>query len=202
MVNTLKYITAITELLAKNKDKLNELDQAIGDGDHGTNIVRGFEACLKNKDKFTEQSTYDADLMLCSQSLMSQVGGSSGPLLGVSFMKLSAAFKGQAKITNQIFAKGLENACAGISMFGGQSKVGDKTMLDALIPAANALKNSQSETLDFAAASAAATKGANSTIDLIAKKGRASYLGERSVGHMDPGACSVSLIFQALAEVK
>lgn len=202
MKNTTKYISAIADLLKKNKAKLNELDQNIGDGDHGTNVVRGFEACLKNKAKFTDKSTYDADLMICSQSLMSQVGGSSGPLLGVSFMKLSAALKGQKQITNTIFAKGLEDACAGISQFGGKSKLGDKTMLDALIPAAKAMKTSKSKTLDFGAASQAATKGAESTINLVAKKGRASYLGERSKGHMDPGACSVSLIFQALAGVK
>jgi dihydroxyacetone kinase-like protein len=197
-MNITKYLQNILSELQANKDKLNELDAAIGDGDHGSNVVRGFEAVLAQASQFTETSPIEKDLMVCAQQLMSKIGGSSGPLLGSAFMALSMSLKGKTSFTNAEFGAALSAAADKIGMLG-KSHAGEKTMLDALIPAADAMKNS-SAPLDFSIAYTAAQKGAEDTIPLLATKGRASYLGERSRGHMDPGACSIALIFKGLTK--
>jgi dihydroxyacetone kinase-like protein len=197
-MNITKYLQNVLSELQTNKDKLNELDAAIGDGDHGSNVVRGFEAVLAQASQFTESSPIEKDLMVCAQQLMSKIGGSSGPLLGSAFMALSMSLKGKTSFTNADFGAALSSATDKIGMLG-KSHAGEKTMLDALIPAATAMKSS-SGPLDFSVAYTAAQKGADDTIPLLATKGRASYLGERSKGHMDPGACSVALIFKGLAQ--
>jgi dihydroxyacetone kinase-like protein len=194
-----KYIQSIVDTLVANEAKLNDLDAEIGDGDHGSNIVRGFKAVLSQASSFTKESPIEKDLMTCAQQLMSKIGGSSGPLLGSAFMALATAFKGKITINNQDVANGLEMAFNRISQLG-KSKVGEKTMLDALFPTISAMKNTNGQ-LDFSQAALVAQQAAEATIPMLATKGRASYLGERSIGHMDPGACSISLIFLALTKV-
>ncbi|MDR3257462.1 MAG: dihydroxyacetone kinase subunit L [Mycoplasmataceae bacterium] len=194
-----KYIQSIVNILQQNESRLNDLDAAIGDGDHGSNVVRGFKAILEQTNQFTESSLIEKDLMVCAQQLMSKIGGSSGPLLGSAFMALSISFKGKNTFTNQDIANGLQLALDRISQLG-KSTVGEKTMLDALSPAIQAMKNATGD-LNFKPAAIAAQQGAEATIPLKATKGRASYLGERSIGHMDPGACSIALIFEGLCNV-
>lgn len=198
MTETLKYIQSISDELIANESKLNQLDAAIGDGDHGSNVVRGFKAILAQSSQFTTNSTLDKDLMVCAQQLMSKIGGSSGPLLGSAFLALSMSFKNKTSITKQDVIDALTKAFEKICQLG-QSKIGEATMLDALYPAIEALK--QSSSLDFKVAADAAQKGADNTIQMRATKGRASYLGERSVGHMDPGACSSALMFKAISNI-
>ncbi|MDR2369398.1 MAG: dihydroxyacetone kinase subunit L [Mycoplasmataceae bacterium] len=195
-----KYMQSIINTLSANESKLNDLDAAIGDGDHGSNILRGFKAVLEQSHNFTKESLIEKDLMLCAQQLMSKIGGSSGPLLGSAFMALSVALKNKTIFTNQDIAQGLQMAFDRISQLG-KSKIGEKTMLDAIYPAIKAMDVTQDK-LDFTAAARAADDGAIATIPMLATKGRASYLGERSIGHMDPGAYSVALIFSALTKVQ
>ncbi|MDR1234472.1 MAG: dihydroxyacetone kinase subunit L [Mycoplasmataceae bacterium] len=195
-----KYIQSISAELTAHESELNNLDAAIGDGDHGSNVVRGFKAILDQSSQFTNDSLIEKDLMLCAQQLMAKIGGSSGPLLGSAFMALAVSLKGKTTFTNQDIALGLQAAFDRISQLG-KSRVGEKTMLDALAPSIEAMKNTTGS-LNFSNAYQAAKKGAESTISLLATKGRASYLGERSIGHMDPGACSMSLIFEALTKVE
>jgi dihydroxyacetone kinase-like protein len=194
-----KYIQSIVNVLSANEAQLNNLDAAIGDGDHGSNVVRGFKAILEQEHSFTKESLIEKDLMICAQQLMAKIGGSSGPLLGSAFMALSLAFKGKTTFSNQDIAQGLQMAFDRISQLG-KSKISEKTMLDALYPAITAMQNT-SKLLDFSQAAEAAKKGADATIPMLATKGRASYLGERSIGHMDPGACSIALIFSALTKL-
>ncbi|MDR0740057.1 MAG: dihydroxyacetone kinase subunit L [Mycoplasmataceae bacterium] len=196
-----KYIQSITNELINNESKLNALDTAIGDGDHGSNVVRGFKAILEQSSQFTKESLIEKDLMTCAQQLMSKIGGSSGPLLGSAFMALAISFKSKTTFTNKDLALGIQAAFDRISQLG-KSKLGEKTMLDAIHPTIDAFNNSNSNSLDFAQAATAANKGAEATIPMLAMKGRASYLGERSIGHMDPGAYSVALIFKALSETQ
>jgi dihydroxyacetone kinase-like protein len=197
-MNITSYLQNILSELQTNKDKLNELDAAIGDGDHGSNVVRGFEAVLTQASQFTEATPIEKDLMTCAQQLMSKIGGSSGPLLGSAFMALAMTLKGKTTFNNVDFGTALSAASDKIGALG-KSHAGEKTMLDALIPAADAMKNNPGA-LDFNIAYTAAQKGAETTIPMLATKGRASYLGERSKGHMDPGACSIALIFKGLAK--
>jgi dihydroxyacetone kinase-like protein len=197
MTAIISYLENIFHELDSNKDQLNALDAAIGDGDHGSNVVRGFQAILTQTTLFTSETTLDKDLMICATQLMSKIGGSSGPLLGSAFMAISMAVKGKTTFTNQDIGDALMAAVNKIQILG-KSHAGEKTMLDALIPAAKACQEGPA-TLDFNIAYEAAKQGANATIGMLATKGRASYLGERSIGHMDPGACSISLIFKGLA---
>lgn len=196
----IKYIQAICNELDENKEKLNQLDAAIGDGDHGTNICRGFHAILDSKSSFTNSSTWAADLMTCATVLMSKVGGSSGPLYGTAFLQMSTSLKGQNQFNNSTLGSALAAGLKGIKTLG-KSTEGEKTMIDALSPAVNAVKSAKdSEPIAFDKAYEAAYKGAESTIQMKATKGRASYLGERSIGHMDPGALSTALIFKGLSK--
>jgi dihydroxyacetone kinase-like protein len=145
-----KYIKAIYDELSINQNKLNELDAAIGDGDHGTNIVRGFKFILEQAPNFTKDSPIEKDLMICGQQLMSKIGGSSGLLMGSAFLAIATALKGKTQITNQDIADGLQKAYDRISQLG-KAKVGEKTMLDALYPAIGALR-ATSKNLDFSQA--------------------------------------------------
>ncbi|MDR3330032.1 MAG: dihydroxyacetone kinase subunit L [Mycoplasmataceae bacterium] len=194
-----KYIQNIVNVLQANEAHLNDLDAAIGDGDHGSNVARGFKAILEQNGQFTDDSLIEKDLMVCAQQLMSKIGGSSGPLLGSAFMALAITLKGHTTFNNQDIGNGLKAAFDRVSQLG-KSTTGEKTMLDALKPAVDAMKNSNGD-INFKLAAEVALKGAESTIPMLATKGRASYLGERSIGHMDPGACSIALIFDALSNV-
>jgi phosphoenolpyruvate---glycerone phosphotransferase subunit DhaL len=188
--------------IAEQKDYLTQLDAAIGDADHGANMDRGFKAVLAKK---ADQPPTDigAFLKLVSMTLISTVGGASGPLYGTFFLQASSMATGKTELTPSEFAAVLEKGLAGI-VLRGKAAIGDKTMVDALQPAIKAYKRSvdAGEPLKaaFAAAVAAGEEGLNSTIPLVARKGRASYLGERSAGHADPGATSTVLLVRSAAE--
>ena len=200
-----KQMAAIVEGMAKKieaeKEYLTELDNEIGDGDHGINLARGFEAVEK---KLPSLAGGDIGALLkgVGMQLVSTVGGASGPLYGTAFMKAGMACKGLTEIDGPAFVKAMEAAVDGIKM-RGKATEGEKTMLDALCPALKVLQDdvtagkSLKEALQDAAQ--AAEKGVEYTKTIIATKGRASYLGERSLGHQDPGATSSLYLLQVLA---
>jgi len=196
------WIKAAALLIAENSRMLTELDTAIGDGDHGENMMRGFKAVEKK----LETGTPPADLVglfkLVGMALLSSVGGAAGPLYGGFFLALSKGCAGKKSLSKvelgRVFADGLADI-----QRRGKAQLGDKTMVDALVPALNAFRTSSDSDLGGALAVAAeqAHRSAEATIPLQARKGRASYLGERSIGHQDPGATSSWLLLQALASV-
>lgn len=184
------------------KDELTELDNAIGDGDHGINLARGFGAV---QEKLPELESQDIGSILknVGMTLVSTVGGASGPLYGTAFMKAGAACKGLSELDAESFRKAFEAAIGGIKL-RGKSEEGEKTMLDALCPAFRAYAEKVEADLPLKtaleAAAIAAENGLAHTSEIIATKGRASYLGERSLGHVDPGAASSALMLKVLAE--
>jgi len=200
--NALAWIHRYADHIAEQKDFLTQLDAAIGDADHGANMHRGFQAVLK---KFPELQDKDLGTIFktVAMTLISTVGGASGALYGTFFLQASTVATGKTEVSPLEFVGVLEKGLAGI-VLRGKAAIGDKTMVDALQPAIKALKQNleNGSTLPEAMAKAleAAQNGAKSTIPLVAKKGRASYLGERSANHQDPGATSTALLFQALAE--
>lgn len=202
-----KQMAAIVEGMAKKieaeKEYLTELDNEIGDGDHGINLARGF-AAVEKKLPFLSGGDIGALLKGVGMQLVSTVGGASGPLYGTAFMKAGMACKGLTEIDGPAFVKAMEAAVDGIKM-RGKATEGEKTMLDALCPALKVMQDdvaagkSLKEALQDAAQ--AAEKGVEYTKTIIATKGRASYLGERSLGHQDPGATSSLYLLQVLAEM-
>lgn len=200
-------MAAIIEGMAKKieaeKDYLTQLDNEIGDGDHGINLARGFQAVEK---KLPSLAGGDIGALLkgVGMQLVSTVGGASGPLYGTAFMKAGMACKGLTELDGPQFVKALEAAVDGIKM-RGKATEGEKTMLDALCPALKVMQEevaagkSLKEALQDAVA--AVEKGVEYTKTIIATKGRASYLGERSLGHQDPGATSSLYLLQVLAEM-
>lgn len=192
-------IVAIAEAMEAHKDELTELDQSIGDSDHGINMARGFEAARELLPSLGGEDVSGL-LKKVGQTVVSKVGGSSGPLYGTLLRKVSVALKGAEEFTAANLAAGLAKGIAGIEELGG-AQPGDKTMLDAMQPALEALEAAGDKPLAEALADAAkaAADGAEATIPLVARKGRASYLGERSVGHKDPGAASFALLMSVVA---
>jgi dihydroxyacetone kinase-like protein len=183
---------------------LTQLDQAIGDGDHGFNMDRGFTAIVAKLDEGgLADPTPTAILRLAGRTLISTVGGASGPLYGTAFLKAAAALDGVAEAGGSEFVTALEAAVMGIGGLG-KASTGEKTMLDALSPALEAaraaLDGGEDGDAVVAAAATAAEAGALATVPMLATKGRASYLGERSIGHQDPGATSSALLLRALAD--
>lgn len=195
-------IRAAAETVAEYRVELIQLDRAIGDGDHGENLDRGFKAVVAA----FEQSTPDtpsAVLKTVATTLISKVGGAAGPLYGTAFLRASTALKDRDELEAADITEALTAALGGI-VARGKAEVGDKTMVDALEPAVRAAEgDTAGDTVAdvLKAAADAAAAGAEATIPLVARKGRASYLGERSAGHMDPGARSTSLILRTLADV-
>ncbi|MFT8362247.1 MAG: dihydroxyacetone kinase subunit DhaL [Sporolactobacillus sp.] len=194
-------LRAMAELIESNKEHLTELDGAIGDGDHGINMSRGFTFVQETLNKGDFQSLTDL-FKKCGMALVAHVGGASGPLYGTAFLRAAAAVKGKAEIGAEDYVQILKEAIAGIQM-RGKSERGEKTMLDALVPAfeaaAKAVEEGQSAQSVLDAAKHGAEMGAAETKNLVAQKGRASYLGERSLGHIDPGAASMALLVAAVA---
>lgn len=196
-------IEGMAKKIEAEKEYLTELDNEIGDGDHGINLARGFEAVEK---KLPSLAGGDIGALLkgVGMQLVSTVGGASGPLYGTAFMKAGMACKGLTEIDGPAFVKAMEAAVDGIKM-RGKATEGEKTMLDALCPALKVMQDdvaagkSLKEALQDAAQ--AAEKGVEYTKTIIATKGRASYLGERSLGHQDPGATSSLYLLQVLAEM-
>jgi dihydroxyacetone kinase-like protein len=196
------WIQLVAQVMRDNKEYLTQLDSAIGDADHGINMDRGFQAILA---KLPTYPTGDVGALLkgVGMTLVSTVGGASGPLYGTLFLQLGGSTVGKAEIGIAEFATALDAGIAGIQRLG-KAEPGDKTMLDALLPAQAALHQAVDEGAGPAdalgAAAAAAEEGMRATIPLVARKGRASYLGERSAGHQDPGATSSHLLLNAAAD--
>lgn len=196
-------IQAIGEAVSKNKVYLTELDSAIGDADHGINMARGFEAVITKLSAVSQEADLGAVLKTVAMTLISTVGGASGPLYGTAFMRAAAIAQGKHSLDHETALKMFEAAIGGIKD-RGKAVVGEKTMLDALIPAHEAFSIGANEgkpllqCLDLACA--AAERGIEYTKTIVATKGRASYLGERSLGHQDPGATSSYLMLSALAD--
>jgi phosphoenolpyruvate---glycerone phosphotransferase subunit DhaL len=188
--------------IADHKDYLTELDSAIGDGDHGANMHRGFQAVLAKKADLRDKDV-GALFKTVAMTLIQNVGGASGALYGTFFLQVSSAAGAKNELSPSEFGTLLEKGLAGI-VLRGKAAAGDKTMVDALQPGIKAYKCSigAGEDLKEALENAmrAAEEGLRSTIPIVARKGRASYLGERSAGHPDPGATSTVLLFRAAAE--
>ena len=196
------WITAAAAVIEEQRDHLTQLDAAIGDADHGINLARGFTAVLSALDT-AAPATPGAVLTLTGATLISKVGGASGPLYGVAFRRAGKALGEAPDVDLPALAAALEAALAGVQQLGA-AREGDKTMVDALAPATGAFSKALAEGAPAADALAAlvqaAQAGAVATISLQALKGRASYLGPRSVGHEDPGAASTALILAALRD--
>ncbi|WP_413755874.1 dihydroxyacetone kinase subunit DhaL [Streptomyces sp. MMBL 11-3] len=188
-----RWMTATAASVEREAERLTALDSPIGDADHGSNLQRGFRAVVETLEK-EEPGTPGAVLTLAGRRLISTVGGASGPLYGTLLRRTGKALGDAAEVGGQDLAEALRTGVDAVRQLGGAAP-GDKTMVDALVPAVDALGES------FAAARAAAEQGALATAPLQARKGRASYLGERSIGHQDPGATSSALLIAALAEV-
>lgn len=195
-------IKNIGEAIKENKEYLTDLDTAIGDSDHGINMSKGFTAVLSKLDEM-EDKDCGSILKTVAMTLISTVGGASGPLYGTAFLKASSVVNGKVYIDRQDTIQMLYEAIQGIKSRGKADK-GDKTMLDALIPAYEALKesieNGEEIIIAFEKAEKAAKEGAEYTKTILARKGRASYLGERSIGHQDPGATSSYIIIKAITD--
>jgi dihydroxyacetone kinase-like protein len=199
--DTLNWVKAIATVIGENSKYLTELDAAIGDADHGANMDRGFKAVMN---KLPEISDKDIGTVFktIGMTLISTVGGAGGPLYGTFFLQIGTKTAGKMELSLTDWTEALEAALNGVIM-RGKAEVGDKTMVDALTPAVAVLKQSVpdgqpiNKALELSAE--AARQGMEATIPLVARKGRASYLGERSAGHQDPGATSSFLILQAAA---
>jgi len=191
-------VRAIAAVVAEHRVELIQLDRAIGDGDHGENLDRGFKAVVAKLDESTPD-TPGGVLKLVATTLISKVGGAAGPLYGTAFLRAATAVGDVTDLGPAEVLEGLRAALGGV-VARGKAEVGDKTMVDALDPAVQAAEKAGDSVAGLLAAAAdAAAVGAESTVPLVARKGRASYLGERSAGHLDPGAASTELLLRALA---
>ncbi len=196
----LAWLRRSAQALHEQRQYLSDLDAAIGDGDHGINMDRGFTAVL---DKLPAVAEADIGTILktVGTTLVSTVGGASGPLYGTAFLRAGTALAGKQELQPSDVALGMDAALEGI-MARGRAQRGEKTMVDALAPAVDAFKASinvgQPVADALEAAAVAGEQGMLATIPLVATKGRASYLGERSAGHQDPGATSVTLFLRAM----
>ncbi len=192
-------VRAVAAVVAEHRVELIRLDRAIGDGDHGENLDRGFRAVVSKLDESTPD-TPGAVLKVVATTLISKVGGAAGPLYGTAFLRAATAVGSVAELGTAEVLEALRAALGGI-VARGKAEVGDKTMVDALDPAVRAAeKETGSIAALLSAAADAAATGAESTVPLVARKGRASYLGERSAGHLDPGARSTSLLLRSFAD--
>ena len=199
----IRWLTRIADVLHENAQYLTQLDSPIGDADHGVNMDRGFTAV---RAKFPTMATMDmaTQLKTVGSTLVSTVGGASGPLYGTAFLRAGGALAGKEDLSGADVVAMLDAFLGGV-VARGKAKPGEKTMVDALTPALATAKEALSQGASLAEittrAAAAAEEGMKATIPMLATKGRASYLGERSIGHQDPGATSSWLILRSLAEV-
>lgn len=199
----LEWIKTFHSTIEENKAYLTKLDSAIGDADHGTNMARGMNAALAKIDGL-DPGDIGKLLKTVGMALVSSVGGAGGPLYGTLFMQLGSPSTGKTEVDLADFAQMVDAAVKGVQM-RGKAEVGDKTMIDALVPARDALNQAASNGASIGDALGhaveAAQRGMEATIPLVARKGRASYLGERSAGHQDPGATSSYLLLKTASEV-
>jgi dihydroxyacetone kinase-like protein len=197
------WVRRSADVVAEHRIELIKLDREIGDGDHGENMDRGFQAVLPKLDDLSAGSTPGDVLKLVATTLISTVGGAAGPLYGTAYLKGAVAAGSSTSLDGPAVAAVLTAARDGI-VARGKAELGDKTMVDAWTPAVDAAEaaalGGADPTVVLAAAAEAAHAGAVATEPLVARKGRASYLGERSAGHRDPGAQSTALLLQAAAD--
>lgn len=197
-----KWLRLSAAVVAENRVALIELDRAIGDGDHGENMDRGFSAILEKLDA-EPPTTPAAAFKLAAMTLMSKVGGAAGPLYGTAYLRAATAAGDAVELDSPTLVAVLTAARDGV-VARGKAEVGDKTMIDAWSPAVDAAAASAAAGAEpdavLEAAAAAAETGAAATDELVARKGRASYLGERAIGHRDPGAASSALILRAAVD--
>jgi phosphoenolpyruvate---glycerone phosphotransferase subunit DhaL len=198
----LAWVEAFSSTVAENKEYLTRLDSAIGDADHGINMDRGMKAVTAKLDAF-KGDDIGALLKTVGMTLVSSVGGAGGPLYGTLFLQMGMATAGKSELGPEDWAAALDAAVKGVQM-RGKAEPGDKTMVDALIPARDAFSAAVAEGASFEEAltrsAQAAEEGMLATTPLVAKKGRASYLGERSAGHQDPGATSSYMLVKTAAD--
>jgi len=201
--DVINWVNEYGRVITENKDYLTQLDSAIGDADHGANMDRGFKAVVS---KLPTVADKDIGTLLKSvgMTLVQTVGGAGGPLYGTFFMQAGTTTANKMELTTADWAAALEGALTGV-VARGKAQPGDKTMVDALTPALSALKQAVTDGVDQSEAlrrsATAAEQGMKDTIPLVARKGRASYLGERSAGHQDPGATSSYLLLKAAADM-
>lgn len=198
-----KWLQLVGTVMEENKEFLTQLDAAIGDAEHGTNMERGFKKVNSQLSAVVDKDV-GSILKSAGMALISSVGGASGPLYGTLFLRAGTAASGKQELNTADMANVLKAGLLGV-IERGKAQVGDKTMVDALTPAVEALEQAAEDGVDITEALgqavAAAERGMKDTILLIARKGRASYLGDRSIGHQDPGATSMYLILKALHDV-
>jgi dihydroxyacetone kinase-like protein len=196
--HVLDWMQRFADEMSEHRQELVRLDTAIGDGDHGTNMNRGMQKALQ---KLQESDPADpgAVLKTVAMALVSSVGGAAGPLYGTLFLQMGSALGSDAEPALPAYAQAWRKGLEGVQM-RGKAQPGDKTMVDALIPGVEALEGASDLGQGLQTAAAAAEDGMRATIPLIARKGRASYLGERSKDHQDPGATSTYYLFKSAAE--
>ncbi|HLM89991.1 MAG TPA: dihydroxyacetone kinase subunit DhaL [Streptosporangiaceae bacterium] len=199
------WVRTFAAAIAENKEYLTELDSAIGDADHGINMNRGMQAVLAKLEGGDQgvQADVGALLKTVGMTLVSTVGGASGPLYGTLFLQMGSSAAGKPELSEEDWADALAAGLAGVQR-RGKAELGDKTMIDALVPAVEALRSSLAGGATAGEAlhrsTEAAHDGMTATIPLVARKGRASYLGERSANHQDPGATSSWLLLRTAEE--
>ena len=200
--DAVRFVRSYADVIAENKEYLTQLDSAIGDADHGINMNRGFQAVL-GKLEGIPNGDVGGMLKTVGMTLVSTVGGAGGPLYGTLFMQFGAATGGKPELEAEDWAAALVAGVQGVQM-RGKAEPGDKTMVDALIPARDAFRQALDDGASFDEAlqrsAAAAEEGMKATIPWVARKGRASYLGERSAGHQDPGATSSFLLLKTASD--
>ena len=196
----LDWIRRFASAVAEHRVELVRLDTAIGDGDHGTNMDRGMKKAIERLDGGGDDDI-GATLKTVGMALVSTVGGAAGPLYGTLFIQMGTAAAGKSSLDLAGWTAALEAGVKGVQA-RGKAAPGDKTMIDALLPAVQALRDAagDGEAAALRASADAAAEGRDATIPMVARRGRASYLGERSAGHMDPGATSSHLLLRAAAE--
>lgn len=196
-----RWVQESAHVLAEQRQRLTDLDAAIGDADHGVNMDRGFKAAVSRVESLPDDASPGAIVRTMGAAIMSGVGGSSGPLWGSALRRAGQDLGEAAEVDGAMLAGALDGAVQAMQRLGG-AQPGDKTMLDALTPAVGALRagleDGRSLEDALTAACIAAEAGRDATIPMQARKGRASYLGERSIGHLDPGATSAAIILRAL----
>jgi dihydroxyacetone kinase-like protein len=196
------WIHRFADVTIEQREELTRLDTAIGDADHGTNMARGMRAAVERVDAL-DGDDIGAALKAVGMALVSKVGGAAGPLYGTLFLQMGNATGGRSELDLAGWSEALDAGLKGV-VARGKAEPEDKTMVDALTPAVQALEHAQNDGADLSAALAqsaeAAHEGMEKTVPLVARKGRASYLGERSAGHQDPGATSSYLLLQAAAD--
>jgi dihydroxyacetone kinase-like protein len=192
------WIRRFADVVAEQRMYLVRLDTAIGDGDHGTNMDRGMKKAVEKLDG-TDGGDIGADLKNVGMALVSSVGGAAGPLYGTLFLQMGAASAGKGELDLDGWTAAVEAGVKGVQA-RGKAEPDDKTMVDALLPALDALNEGGDLGEALARSADAAEAGAEATIPLEARKGRASYLGPRSVGHKDPGATSSAMLLRAAAD--